>query len=133
MVGRGFQPLLPNRFFLMTHRLRQEIIERYFGRRAKNVRQADSRFFHWIWKNKPHICEECGKPLTIYSATYISHILSRGAYPEMANDPRNVNILCAEHHNKWHTHKRQEMRVYEANRQIVEELKKDYNKENIEL
>lgn len=129
VVSKGFQPLLPNRYFVMTHKLRQEIIERYFGRRGKDVRAADARFFRWIWEHKPHICEECGKPLTFYSATYISHILSRGAYPEMANDPRNVNILCAEHHDKWHTHHCKEMRVYARNQRIIDELRKEYNKD----
>ena len=30
-----------------------------------------------------------------YSSVYCSHILTRGAFPEMATDPRNINILLS--------------------------------------
>lgn len=127
VVNKGFQPLLPNRYFVMTHRLRLEIIERLFGRRGKDVRAADARFFRWIWANKPHLCEECSCPLPHYSATFCSHILTRGAHPELAIDPRNVNILCFRHHQQWENGDRKSMRIYEGNQRIIEELKQEYN------
>ena len=52
------------------------------------------KYYRWNWDHKPHYCEECLRPLHNYSAVYVSHILSRGAHPEMAFDPRNNNILC---------------------------------------
>lgn len=124
---RGYQPLLPNRYFKVDIKLRKELQERYFGSRGKDIRKVDAKFFRWIWQNKPHFCEECGKPLQYYSATFCSHIMTRGGNPEMANDPRNINILCLEHHNQWENGNRKAMRIYERNQKIIEELKSDYN------
>lgn len=53
--------------------------------------------------------------------------MTRGGNPEMANDPRNINILCLEHHNQWENGNRKAMRIYEKNQKIIEELKNDYN------
>ena len=70
------------------------------------------------------------RPLKEYSATYISHILTRGAHPEMAHDPRNINILCFRHHNQWeHATTRRTMRIYRGNLLKVQELKKEYDTE----
>ena len=70
------------------------------------------------------------RPLPEYSATYCSHILTRGAHPEMANDPRNINILCFKHHLIWENGKREQMRIYPANMLRIEELKQDYKQAN---
>lgn len=132
VVSRGYQPLLPNRFFRLDIRLRENIQSRMFGHaekgRGKDIMEANERFFKWIWEHKTKVCEECFKPLRQYSAVYISHILSRGAYPECAVDPRNVNILCFDCHNKWeHKTTRTSMRIYPSNQRIIEELLEDYN------
>lgn len=124
----GYEPLLDDRFD-MDIALRVQIQKEKFGRGVygKDVAQANERFFRWVWNNKPHRCEETMKPLPNYSACYCSHILTRGAFPEMATDPRNINILSLEMHNKWENGNRKEMRIYEQNMETIEKLKKEYS------
>lgn len=131
VVSRGYQPLLNNRFFLLDIDLRETLQKRIFGHcaigRGRDIMAANDRFFHWIWDHKPHYCEECMKPLHDYSAVYCSHILTRGAHPEMAHDPRNINILCFRHHNQWENGDKKSMRIYPGNMRIINELLEDYN------
>lgn len=133
VVSRGFQPLLSNRFFRLDIKLRIVIQRQIFGHcvtgRGSDIIAANDRFFHWVWEHKPHYCEECMKPLRSYSAVYCSHILTRGAHPEMAHDPRNINILCFDHHNQWENGNKERMRIYTKNQQIISELKNDYKSE----
>ncbi len=128
-VGRGFEPLLDTKNFHIEINLRIAIQRELFGHCTHgrgNVLQANERFFRWVWEHKPHQCEETMRPLPTYSAVYCSHILTRGAFPEMAHDPRNINILCFEMHNKWENGKREEMRIYAKNQAIIEQLKTEY-------
>lgn len=130
IVSRGLEPLIDARF-KMAIPLRVEVQREKFGHcvfgRGENIQLTNARFFRWIWEHKPHYCEECMRPLREYSATYCSHILTRGAHPEMAHDPRNINILCFKHHNQWEDAiKRKQMRIYEKNCRTIEELRKDY-------
>lgn len=129
-VMRGFAPLIDTKHFQMDINLRVAIQQKLFGRGVigKDIMQANAKFFRWIWDNKPHYCEETMRPLKQYSAVYCSHILTRGAYPEMATDPRNINILCFEAHNRWENGDKENMRIYARNLRIIEELKKDYQK-----
>lgn len=86
------------------------------------------KFYKWVWDNKPHYCEETLRPLHNYSAVYVSHILTRGAHPEMALDPRNTNILCYEMHNAWEFGDREKMRIFAKNQRTVEKLKQEYSR-----
>lgn len=128
--SRGYEPLLPSRFFEMDINLRRRIQSRLFGRsesgRGKDTQAANERFFRWVWAHKGHYCEECMRPLREYSAVYCSHIKTRGAFPEMSIDPRNINILCFAHHNEWENGRKERMRIYESNQRIIKELMKDY-------
>lgn len=128
IVSRGFEPLLDTKHFRMDIRLRIAIQREKFG--TGHTPEENEKFYRWVWEHKPHYCEETMRPLPNYSATFISHILTRGAHPEMAHDPRNVNILCFEMHNKWENGDRKEMRIYPANAMRIQELKKDYNETN---
>lgn len=130
VTDRGFCPLLDYKNFKIDINLRIEIQREMFGRcvigRGK-IPQANERFFRWVWAHKPHRCEETMRPLREYSAAYCSHILTRGAHPEMAHDPRNINILCYEMHNLWENGKRENMRIYAGNVFVIDMLKKEYN------
>lgn len=129
-VKHGYEPLLFNKFFRLDINLRVEIQKRLFGHCTigrGNIPQANERFYRWCWEHLPHRCEETLRPLTAYSACYVSHILARGAYPEMAHDPRNVNILSYAMHAEWENGKREEMRIYKANAEKIEILKSEYN------
>lgn len=120
---RGFEPLIDRRF-AMDIRLRVEIQRELFG--TGHTPQENERFYRWCWAHYPHQCAETMRPLKQYSATYVSHILTRGAHPEMAHDPRNVNILCFEMHNRWENGDRQNMRIFAGNQLIIEQLKREY-------
>lgn len=117
-VARGYEPLLDIRNFRLDIRLRVELQLELFGNCVLgrgDIPVANQRFFRWVWEHKPHRCEECLKPLRNYSAVYCSHILTRGAFPEMAHDARNINILCFEHHSCWENGDREKMRIYPGN------------------
>lgn len=121
---RGYEPLIDRRFAMDIH-LRVTIQRELFGR--GHTPEENEKFYRWCWNHKRHICEECMRPLREYSATYVSHIMTRGAHPEAAHDCRNVNILCFSHHSIWENGNRKNMRIYQRNLQIVEELKKEYS------
>lgn len=128
--SRGYEPLLTNKYFKLDIKLREKIQKELFGRciiGRGNIPQANERFFRWVWGNKTHYCEECLRPLKDFSAVYCSHILTRGAHPEMAHDPRNINILCFQHHNQWENGDREKMRIYSGNQLIIKELLDDYD------
>lgn len=126
-VNRGYEPLIDARF-KMDMRLRLQIQRKLFG--TGHTPAENQRFYVWCWNHYPHRCEETLQPLNTFSAVYVSHILSRGAYPEMAHDPRNVNILCFEKHNEWENGRREKMRIYAKNKKRIELLKHEY--ENIQ-
>lgn len=129
-IQKGFEPLLDTKNFKMDIHLRVEIQREIFGHcvlgRGANIPAANERFFRWVWEHKPHQCEETMKPLQGYSAVYLSHILTRGGNPEMAHDPRNINILSFESHNRWENGDRKNMRVYPGNLRTIELLKTEY-------
>lgn len=128
-VARGYEPLLDIRNFRLDIRLRVELQRELFGHCVLgrgDIPVANQRFFRWVWEHKPHRCEECLKPLRNYSAVYCSHILTRGAFPEMAHDARNINILCFEHHSCWENGDKTKMRIYPGNVRVIELLKNEY-------
>lgn len=127
-VSRGYEPLIDTKHFQLEIRLRISIQNEKFGTGHTPI--ENERFYKWCWEHMPHRCEETMRPLPNYSATYISHILTRGAFPEMAHDPRNVNILCFEMHNKWESGDRKGMRIYAGNMLRIEQLKKEYSNAN---
>lgn len=122
--AHGIEPLIDRRF-AMEIRLRVSIQRELFG--TGHTPAENERFYRWCWEHYPHRCEECMRPLRQYSATYVSHIMTRGAHPETAHDCRNVNILCFSHHSVWENGNRKNMRIYQRNLKIVEELKKEYS------
>ena len=124
---RGYEPLIDRRFSLDIN-LRVSIQRELFG--TGHTPEENERFYRFCWEHYPHICAETMRPLRNYSATYISHILTRGAHPEMAHDPRNVNILCFEMHNRWENGDRQNMRIYRINQLTIEMLKNEYRNAN---
>lgn len=122
--SKGYEPLIDKRFE-MPIKVRVDVQRYLFG--AGHTPAENERFYRYCWDLYPHICEECMRPLTQFSATYISHIRTRGAFPEAAHDVRNVNILCFKHHNQWETGNRKAMRIYPGNVQTIEQLTKEYN------
>ena len=128
-IQRGFQPLLDIRNFRLEIGLRVEIQREIFGHCVfgrGDIPAANEQFFRWVWEHKPHQCEETMRPLANYSAVYCSHILTRGSHPEIAHDPRNINILSFESHNRWENGDRENMRIYQDNMRLIELMKSEY-------
>ncbi len=134
ILSKGFQPLFDWKHFILDIHLRVEIQrylfgKSYFGR--GNIKEANQRFYEWNWKYKAHYCQETIQTLHNYHSVHISHINGRGAHPEMANDPRNVNILNYFSHQKWEDEKRRKgMRIYDYNIIIIKMLQEDYKQLN---
>ena len=120
----GFEPLVDTHFD-MSIKLRVELQRELFGKNGNQ--EANQKFYRWVWEHSDHWCAECLHPLFEYSATFVSHILPRGGHPEMAHDPRNVNILCKEHHTIWENQTwRATMRIYLSNLQRIDDLTNEY-------
>lgn len=88
----------------------------------------DQIFYRKAWNLKADwkggcTCEECGIFLKYYSATYISHIISRGAETRLRHDLRNYNLLCLFCHNRYEFKDKENMKIYPKNIIIIEELK----------
>ena len=119
----GYEPLVDKRFAMDIH-LRVDVQRELFG--TGHTPEENEKFYRWCWDHKPHWCEETMRPLHQYSAVYVSHILTRGAHPEIAHDPRNVNILCFEKHNQWENGDRERMRIWRSNQLQIQTLKAEY-------
>lgn len=128
----GFNPLIDWRRFIIAIDLRISIQRQLFGHSVfgpGRIPQANQKFYEYCWDNAPiHNCEECTRKLERYSAIYISHILSRGGYPEMAHDPRNHNLLCGKCHQRWEDPDAKiEMKIFRQNQIVIQLLKNDYH------
>lgn len=127
VASRGGCPLLDCKHFALDIHLRVELQRELFGHGVLDVPDANARFFRWVWDHKPHRCEETLRPLPYYSAAFCSHILTRGAHPEMAHDPRNINLLCFEMHQRWENGDRRNMRIFAQNERTIEMMRKEYS------
>lgn len=61
-----------------------------------------------IWAERPHHCLECGTFLpedsdNLPHKIYFSHVLSKGAHPELRFDPMNIVLHCPRCHRNWET------------------------------
>jgi len=132
VLGLGFSPLNDWQRFKIDILLRIELQRAIFGHTILgpgNIPQANQRFYHFCWEHSiVKCCEECQLPLSEYSAVFISHILSRAGYPEMAHDPRNHNLLCGTCHHKWEkdNNSRSLMKIRKKNNRIIRLLNADY-------
>lgn len=126
LLKRGIDCLYDKRYQLEIG-LRREIQRERFG---KNDDEGNAKFYAYCLHHFPHVCENCGKPIPHPWATNVSHILSRGSHPQVAHDPRNVNILCWECHTAWeHTTTRHKLNPWfvEKNERTIKLLKQEYN------
>lgn len=117
LLGRHYEPLKDS-LFEVDIGLRKQLQAELFP--------TDEKFYRYAYEIAIPICEECGCPLPTYSATYVSHIQSRGAYPERRADLRNYNLLCPKHHECWENGERKRMRIYAKNIKTIEQLNNDY-------
>lgn len=68
----------------------------------KEKRERDWEVGRKIWSSRAHVCVECGLPIQgALKKIYLSHLLSKGAHPELRFDPENIVLHHAHCHNKW--------------------------------
>lgn len=72
--------------------------------KAGRKESGQAKTFREIWDARPHACEVCKVPIHEATASNFSHLLPKGSYPELKNDPRNIVIKCKECHDLWHKH-----------------------------
>lgn len=133
--SRGYEPLINDRLFTLPISLRQEIQSATFSN--------DVQFYHWFYNVHPtRCCEETGQPIrkdqalsetNRFSAANVSHILTRGNYPEMRYDPRNCNLLLFEIHGIWENAveaEQKKLKIWYPNQQRIETLLTDYQQLN---
>lgn len=126
LLKRGIDCLYDKRYHLEIG-LRREIQRDKFG---KNDDDGNFLFYRYCLHHFAHVCENCGRPIEHPWATNVSHILTRGSHPEMAHDPRNVNILCWTCHELWeHAPTRFKLNPWfvEKNERTIQLLKQEYN------
>ena len=98
-------------------------------KKAQDTIKKDQEFYKEIWEERPHHCQECGIYLGMaLKKEYISHILSKGAFPKLRYDKKNINVLCFNHHQQWEFGKRNEMKISTKNETIISELKYKYSR-----
>ncbi len=68
---------------------------------TKNISQID--IFEQIWKERPHKCFVCDRPIYDATASNFAHVLSKAKnkYPKFKLNPRNIVLLC---HDSEHSH-----------------------------
>lgn len=84
----------------------------------KTERQGEKQAKDWaiwtqIWKERPHYCYETGVYLgTTPRTIYFSHILSKGAHPELRHNPKNIVLHSPGAHHQWEFGDRKSMKTF---------------------
>ena len=100
---------------------------------SKNVKEKidlDTRFYEEIWSERPHYCEECDKYLGEKWERYMfSHILSKGAHPELRHEKLNIAISCLDCHSRYEFGNKKEMKMWgEWSKKIIRLFEISINK-----
>lgn len=93
---------------------------------TRKLKNTSNGFYLVAWSIKPHVCEECGMVLKAFSPAYVSHIISKGAFPGLRTDLRNYNLLCLQCHQQWEFGTRSQMKIWTENEKIIETLKREF-------
>lgn len=90
--------------------------------RLKEKRKTDAEVNAKIWASRPHVCFESGEPLGNKPEAFMfSHVLSKGAHPELRHDPNNIVLHSFESHQKWEFGKnRESMETFKKKREYIE-------------
>lgn len=91
--------------------------------------KGDLQWYKDMWQTRQkHQCQECGIHLPHFHPMFISHIVSKGAFPALRNHPENFMIYCQDCHYFWEfSGKRNTMKTYEEAMEIMERLKREYH------
>lgn len=56
---------------------------------------SESDLFRKIWEERPHYCEICGTMIPEPKPESFSHRLSKGRYPALRYNPKNITLVCS--------------------------------------
>ena len=99
--------------------------------RGRRIAQEDNSFFRGIWDERPHVSEVSGEPLgDKFKAVFMSHVLSKGAFPRFRHYKPNIVLMSFDEHDAWgnsHKQNSEEFKRKFANvLELKERLKREY-------
>lgn len=103
------------------------------SKKALSVIKKDEEVYEKVFNSSNHRCEECHTQLNtefrddegrvIMRARY-SHILPKGAYPQLRHNEDNFNNLCPTCHHRYEFGDKENMKIFKKNEEIVCRLRK---------
>jgi hypothetical protein len=105
--------------------------------KALERKKRDERWYKYLHDILPNKCNECGKPLNkkfrengkILNKWQYSHIYSKGAYPKYRWHKANGERLCFSCHQRWDFGDRENMKIFQKNKDLIVVLRN--NSENL--
>ena len=95
------------------------------GKTLEKIR-LDEEFYEKCFSLSDHKCEECGTDLPnrfrdddgkVIARYRYSHIKPKSTHPKLRHNVKNINHLCLKHHTQWDFGNKEEMKIYESNKQ----------------
>lgn len=54
-----------------------------------------------LWNERPHVSQVSGEPIQFFSVSNFAHILSKGAFPSLRLEKRNIYLVTKEEHHEY--------------------------------
>jgi len=89
-------------------------------------KNKDLEWYKEQWNKSSKRCMECGLLIRHFSPMFISHIITKGSFPQLRHHPENCMIYCMNCHQTWEFGDRKKMRTYDQAQEIAERLKREY-------
>lgn len=68
----------------------------------KRKKTGEKELFDKLWKTRKHVSFVSGEPLGDEAEVqFFSHILTKGSYPSLRLDPRNIQFMTKKEHVLW--------------------------------
>lgn len=102
---------------------KKKSISKSVSKPLREKKAEDEKVNGYIWNSRKHQCIECLAPLpSPPKKHYFSHLLSKGAHPELRFSPKNIVLHCFVCHQKWEFGgSRKEMRTYWENAGFIQD------------
>ena len=72
------------------------------SKKGQKTAKEDTEFFKGIWLSRPHYSEVSGVFLgNEYNPVFMSHVLTKGAYPKARHWKENIVLMTFEEHNLY--------------------------------